>query len=212
MTANFSSATPNNPLFGSSFQVMSREFDRRNFLQLAAGLLAIRPALAAPRPVLVAYASRCGSTQEIANAIVQDLKARGCAAELRRVQDVKTLTGYRAVVLGSAVRFGKWLPEASDFVRAHQPALKALPTAFFSVHLMNSGNDEASRKARLGYTEPVRALVRPGLEAFFTGKMDSGRLTFAERMLMKFMKGHNEDRRDWTAIHAWARQLLPALA
>ena len=121
---------------------------------------------------------------------------------------VPTLAGYEAVVLGSAVRFGHWLPEAVEFVRTHQAALKRVPTAFFTVHIMHTGPDEAARKARLGYLDPVHAVIKPNAEVFFAGRMEQSRLSFTERLLFKVMKGHDADLRDWPAIHAWGQSVF----
>lgn len=191
---------------------MKSQMDRRGFLGLAAAGLGTvtlgSRALAAPdmsHRVLVVYATRCGSTLEVAQAVAQDLRGRGYTADLREVDKVNGLSGYEAVVLGSAVRFGRWLPEAVGFVRKRQAELKRVPTAFFSVHGQNLGTDEASRKNRLAYIDPVRAMVRPVAEAFFAGKLDSSRLSFGARMLCKLMKARDTDMRNWPAIHAWAQ-------
>ncbi len=183
---------------------MGSVLSRRQLFALATGA-----ALgAAPnRRILLAYATRCGSTREVAQAVLQDLKARGYAVDLCAADKAPSLAPYQAVVLGSAVRFGRWLPEAVDFVRGHQAELKRVPTFFFAVHLMNTGADETSRKARLAYLDPVRALVRPRAEAYFAGKMDVASLTFGARMMARMMKARNEDRRDWPAIHVWAKTL-----
>jgi menaquinone-dependent protoporphyrinogen oxidase len=193
---------------------MTSKLNRRVFLGASAaglGLLAVGPRCRAAelnRNVLIAYASRCGSTVEIARAVAGDLKSRGCTVDLRAVDKVAKLTGYEAVVLGSAVRYGHWLPEAVEFVRTHQAELKRVPTAFFAVHMMNTGADEASRKARLSYLEPVHAVIRPNVEVFFAGRMDLSRLSFTERLLCKVMKGRDADMRNWPAIHAWAQSVF----
>jgi menaquinone-dependent protoporphyrinogen oxidase len=191
---------------------MTPQLNRRDFFALAAAGLgaaaSASPGTQMNPKVLVAYASRCGSTLEIAQAVARDLTGRGYAVDLRVADKAVPLAGYQAVVLGSAVRFGHWLPEAVDFARRHQAELKRVSTAFFSVHIMNKGADEASRKARLAYTEPVRAIVQPGVEAFFTGKMDLSRLSFFERALGKLMKARDVDLRDWSAIHAWAHGIF----
>ena len=194
---------------------MRLEIDRRGFLGLAAtGLgaatLGSRGLIASTmnQRVLVVYASRCGSTQEVAEAVAQDLRGRGFTADVRPADRVTGLGGYGAVVLGSAVRFGRWLPEAVDLVRRRQAELKRLPTAFFTVHCQNLGADAASRKNRLAYIDPVRALVKPNAEAFFAGKLDSSRLSFGARMLCKLMKATDRDLREWPVIHTWARGIF----
>ncbi len=192
---------------------MTSTLNRRRFLACTGAALASAGPLSALQTkvkpkILLAYASKCGSTLEVAQAIARDLESRGQAVDLFKAEKTTRVAGYDAVIVGSAVRFGKWLPDAVDFVRLRQTELKRLPTAFFSVHMMNTGTDDASRKARLAYTQPVRTLVSPGSEAFFAGKMDMGKLSFTERLLCKVMKGRNEDRRDWPAIHAWAAGLF----
>ncbi len=193
---------------------MKSELNRRDFLGAAgAGLMALSPLCrAASTPVhgkvLVAYASRCGSTADIARAVAEDLKRRAPAVDLLPADKVASLAGYEAVVLGSAVRFGHWLPEAVDFVRAHQAALRRVPTAFFTVHIMNTGPDEAARKARLAYLDPVHALMKPNFEVFFAGRMEQSRLSFTERLLVKVMRGHDADLRDWSAIHGWGQSVF----
>jgi menaquinone-dependent protoporphyrinogen oxidase len=189
---------------------VNAKLSRRDFLGAAAAGLA-SSAFAAPPKILVAYATRCGSTREIAQAVAQDLRGRGCTVDLRVADKVAALSGYEAVALASAVRFGKWLPEAVEFVRRHQAGLKQIPTAFVAVHMLNTGADPASRKARFAYLDPARALVKPSVEAYFAGKMDMSRLSFSERLLCKIMKGRDADLRDWPAIHSWARNVFAPL-
>lgn len=155
--------------------------------------------------ILIAYASRCGSTTEVAQAIAQDFTNRGFKADVRSAESVTSVSAYGAVVVASAVRFGRWLPPAVAFARGHQSELKSIPLAFLTVHLMNTGTDEKSRAARESYTNEARALVQPCVEVFFAGKMDTSKLSFSERMLGKVMGAKNTDQRNWPAIHAWAR-------
>jgi len=158
--------------------------------------------------VLIAYASKCGSTGEVAAAIAEELTARGKAVDVRLVQNVSTLNGYQAVIVGSAIRMGQWLPEAVEFVETHQQALRQLPTAFFTVHMMNLGDDETSRKNRLAYLDPVRKIMTPQQEVFFAGKMDMARLSFLDRLIAKAVKATDADLRDWQAIRNWAQTIL----
>jgi menaquinone-dependent protoporphyrinogen oxidase len=61
--------------------------------------------------ILVTYASQGGATAGVAEAIGQTLTSRGVAVFVRPVREVIDLHAYRAVVIGSAVHSGKWLPE-----------------------------------------------------------------------------------------------------
>lgn len=159
--------------------------------------------------VLVAYASKCGSTGEVAQAIAQTLCERGMTVDVRRVDEVSDVEAYDAFVVGSAIRMGSWLGEAKRFVETNVATLNAAPTAFFTVHMLNLDDSEESRAARAAYVAPVHAIVQPQAEAFFAGKLDLDRMSFVDRMISKMMKATNEDKRDWAAIEAWAGEFMP---
>lgn len=154
--------------------------------------------------ILVAYATRAGSTAEIAAAIGESLAARGYAVDVQPVKSQPDLAGYTAVVLGSAIRMGAWLPEAVNYVKANQATLSALPVALFTVHMLNTGADEASQAARRAYLNAVRPLLPDAEEVYFEGKMDFSRLSFLDRTIAKMVKAVEADRRDWAKIRAWA--------
>jgi menaquinone-dependent protoporphyrinogen oxidase len=160
--------------------------------------------------ILVTYATRAGSTAEVAEAIGQVLSANGAAVDVRPVQKVTDIDGYSAMIVGSAVRIGKWLPEAVDFVAKNQSRLNGRPVAIFSVHLSHVGNDEADQKARLAYTASVRQVLTPRAEVFFAGKMDFTKLSWLDRVMMSG-KTQERDLRDWDAIRAWTNGLGPTL-
>lgn len=156
---------------------------------------------------LVTYVTRSGSTAEIAQVIAKSLSEQGTSVDLLPLKDVKDLQSYRAVILGCAVRMGQWLPEAVRFVEQNQERLSQIPTAFFAVHLMNMGSDSASQKARLAYLDPVRKLVTPQKEAFFTGIGDWKKVSFMDGLIGKAVKAPQGDFRDWKVIRAWSQEL-----
>ncbi len=158
--------------------------------------------------VLVTYASRAGSTKEIAESIAADLTSRGFTVDLLPVKQVRGLDGYSAIVTGSAVRMGSWLPEAAKFVRENAVALNRVPTAFFSVHLMNLGSDVTSRKARDAYLDTVRKHVQPRHEGLFAGVGDMAKVSFIEGLIGRMVKSPEGDFRDWKAIHSWAAEIF----
>jgi len=158
------------------------------------------------RRILVGYATRTGSTVGVAQAIGRVLGTRGFGVDVQPLREGPRLDGYDAVVLGSAVNGGAWLPEAVGFVRDRQDALVRVPVALFCVHIMNLGEDEKARKRRLAYLDPVRALVRPVDEAFFAGVGPDARNTslIARWAFRAFGGGGEGDLRNWDAIRAWA--------
>jgi menaquinone-dependent protoporphyrinogen oxidase len=160
-----------------------------------------------PDAVLVAYATRTGSTAEVATAIAEELRSRGLNVDLAEVTAAESVRSYQAVVLGSAVNGGRWLPEAVDFVKSNQDALRTIPVAVFSLHIMNAGDDERSRRKRTAYLDEVRPIFRPVDEAFFLGiGPDPKKDSWLARWFFRRFGGAGEgDCRDWTKIREWAR-------
>ncbi len=161
---------------------------------------------------LITYATRAGSTPEIAAAIGETLAVRGFKVDVKPVKVKPDLSGYDAVILGSAIRVGNWLPEMVDYIKANHAALQALPVAIFTVHMLNLGEDEISRAARTTYTAPIRQIINPTDEAFFAGKIDYATLSFLDRLMTMAVQKQTGaaigDKRDWNKIHAWAEKAL----
>jgi len=168
--------------------------------------------------VLVAYASDCGSTGEVAESIGQVLCDNGTAVDVRLVENVKDLSSYQAAVIGSAVHSSKWLPEAIKFVETNQKVLSQLHVAYFLTCLtLYKSNDVTRRRAR-SYLDPVLDAVpqvKPVDIGLFAGVLDYSKLSFMVRMVMKSKmkkKGVPEgDHRNWDDIRAWANGLGPKL-
>lgn len=167
--------------------------------------------------ILITYASRAGSTTEIAEAIGKTLTQCGMQVEVFPMQEVKDLSPYCAVVAGSAIRKSKWLPEAMQFVQTHRAELAKKPFATFTVCItLALSNSDPYRQAVTKWIESVRAQVKPVSEGLFAGMLDFSNLPFnwdtvklrAVVALGIFPKG---DRRDWNAIRSWAESLSPLL-
>ena len=160
--------------------------------------------------ILVAYASKCGSTSEVAQVIGQTLANSGNKVDVRPINDVGDLSPYQAVILGSTIRVAQWLPETSKFVETNQQALSQIPTAYFTVCMtLSQDNEENCRKAA-AFLDPVRQIAKPVEEGLFAGKMDYGKLSFVDQLLVTKVKQIPEgDFRNWQAIKTWA-QALPA--
>jgi menaquinone-dependent protoporphyrinogen oxidase len=157
--------------------------------------------------VLIAYASKCGSTGEIARALAAELTKRGKSVDVQLANKVNALDGYGAVIVGSAIRMGSWLPEAVQFVERNAAALKQLPTAFFTTHMLNADDSAESRAARAAYLDSVHKFMTAQSEVFFTGKLEMAKMSWFDRFISQAMKAKDEDKRDWGAIRAWAQTL-----
>ena len=161
----------------------------------------------ATKKILVAYATRAGSTSEVADAIAKAL-AEGAQVEIKPVTNVKNVNGYRAVVLGSAVIKGNVLPEALEFVKRYKTELKSIPVAYFIVCMTLKENTEEKRKKANAYLDPLRAEVIPVDTGLFGGKLDYSKLGSVDYIIVKYFIGEPEgDYRDWNAIKEWANEL-----
>lgn len=166
--------------------------------------------------ILVTYASRLGATAGVAEAIGKILAEGGMPVDVLPMHAVKDLTPYRAVVAGSAIRGGQWLPEAMQFVRIHQAALSQKPFAAFLVCMTLAMPKGDYREHVATWLEPVRLLVKPVSEGLFAGALDISKVpSIGDRLKFRLsvtMGVWSEgDHRDWGAIRLWAESLPPLL-
>lgn len=156
--------------------------------------------------VLVACASRHGSTSEIAAAIGGRLRAAGIDVDVLGVHEVDTAYPYDAYVLGSAVYMGSWLRDARRFVDEHLELLRTRPVWLFS-----SGPVGDSGVDTFDATE-LSADLRAVDHRHFDGKLDHEHLRLGERALVRAMRVPDGDYRDWAAIETWAAEVARTLA
>ncbi|MCZ7554201.1 MAG: hypothetical protein M5U05_16750 [Anaerolineales bacterium] len=158
--------------------------------------------------VLVTYATRAGSTMEIAHRIATELEERDFAVNICPIKRVTSLVGYSHVVIGSAIRMGSPLPEITHFVEEYHSELRGIPLACFAVYLQHDGQDETSRKARLAYLNPIRNLLSLQYEAFFTGVYDPTKVPSIDAVIGNIAKTPVGDFRDWAAIKDWGQSIF----
>lgn len=158
--------------------------------------------------VLIAYASAAGSTAEVAEAIGQELRDLGADVEVRAAKELKDLSAYKAVIVGTGIRMGKLFSDATKFVEKNQNTLRQVPVALFVVCMTMKDDTEESRRTVTAYLDPLREMVEPVEVGLFAGALDYSRLRFPWSQLMKAAKNEvpEGDFRDWAAIRAWARR------
>ncbi len=166
--------------------------------------------------ILVAYASRLGSTFGVAQAIGKTLTESGAQVDVLPMQDVRDLAPYHAVIAGSAIRGGAWLPEAMQFVQTHRAELAEKPFAAFLVCMTLGMSNGKYREHVATWLEPVRALVKPASEGLFAGALDISKIpSFSDRLKFRLSVAlgvwKEGDHRDWNAIRAWADGVRPLL-
>jgi menaquinone-dependent protoporphyrinogen oxidase len=162
--------------------------------------------------VLVAAASRHGATTELAAAIADGIRlALGRAGEVipRRPHEVADVSGYDAVVLGSAVYFGHWLEDAHDLLLRCAPALWERPVWLFSSGPV--GVPGRPPEALLDVDEELR-LARAREHRVFSGRIERDRLPLGERAMLAALRAPEGDFRDWAAAQEWGAEIGRVLA
>src|SRR5512136_1221382 len=156
------------------------------------------------RSILLAYATRYGSTQEVAETITAALREAGFEVDVQPMQEVKTLANYDAVVLGAAIYNARWHPDAHQFLSQHQESLNTRPVVIFALGPL-SASDAAKRNSRRQLDKELGKYpwLKPAAVEVFAGKYDPSKpgMGFFERLLPA------RDYRDWNAIRTWATAL-----
>lgn len=164
------------------------------------------------KSILVAYGSWAGSTAEVADFVGRTLAEGGARVDVKPVDSVKSLDGYAAIVIGSAIRVGKVKPEVMDFVKDHASEIKKIPAAYFIVCMTMKDDTPENRRTVNAYLDPLREVLGPFDAGLFAGKMDYAKLGFFARMAVQyFVKVPQGDFRNWEAIGSWARSVYPKL-
>lgn len=156
--------------------------------------------------VLVTFASKHGSTAQVAERIAHALLGSGAKVDVLPVREVDDVARYEAVVLGSSVYFGKWATEAIRFVDHNRTALAERSVWLFSVGPL--GDQPRSDPAEVSC---LAALIKAEDHHLFAGALNVSELSLLERVIAKGVKAPAGDFRDWSEIDSWgmtiARQL-----
>lgn len=168
----------------------------------------------ATRKVLVAYATRLNSTLDIAEEIEKTLTKAGASVELHHIEAVEDVSQYDAVIIGSAIRVGKWLPEAVNFLVRFREELRQIPVAFFTVCITMSEDTPENRQLVMGYMQELKTAtpeVYPVDIGLFAGKLYPKELSWLLRQYIRIAKIPTGDYRNWDAVRNWSRRVYPKL-
>lgn len=157
--------------------------------------------------VLVAYASKHGSTREIAEVIGESLRETGLEVDVRAAAEVDDLGPYDAVVLGSALYSAHWQRDANRFVRRHRAELPQRPVWLFSSGPLDWSADRADIPLAEHVARDVEPIGARGHRTF-GGRLLPDTPGIEPHILATHPTG---DFRNWTAIRAWAREIAGAL-
>lgn len=149
--------------------------------------------------VLVAYASKHGSTAAIAETIARELRRCGLMVDCEPAAAVEDVTEYDGVILGSAIYVGRWLADGQGFLRRHEDDLVDMPVWLFSSGPIADPEDDEPRQDVLP-SRIARCAARIGARghATFGGALRPGTPGVVEHFLPK------GDWRDQDRIRGWA--------
>lgn len=156
--------------------------------------------------ILVAYASKHGSTEEVARTIGAVVGDAGHDVDIRDAADVTDVEPYDAVILGAPLYTGRWHAAARTFLRRQRAALEGRPLAVFALGPLTLAEQQVadSRKQLLNALAHLK--VSPELVTIFGGVVDPAKLHFPLNRMAK------TDARDWSEIEAWAIQVALEIA
>ena len=167
--------------------------------------------------ILVAYASKYGSTQEVAETVAATLREGGADVDIQPMRKVRVLTEYSAIVLGAPLYIGRWHKDAQRFLSLHQEALTQRPLALFTLGPTRMDEDEwQGVRTQLDQELAKYPWLKPVAVELVGGRYDPARLRFPDSLLASLPASplHGmpaSDARDWPAIRAWAGNLAARL-
>ena len=171
-----------------------------------------------PEKFLVTYSTRTGSTKGVAEIIGNTLSQMGERVDVIPMNEINDLSNYKAVIAGSAIQAGKWLPEALSFIQTYKHDLSKKPFAAFLVCMtlaMPKGDNYHEMVS--GWLEPVRSQLPTISEGLFKGMLDikkipsvSDRVKF--RISVMFGVWKEGDHRDSEKIQTWTKNLKSKLS
>jgi menaquinone-dependent protoporphyrinogen oxidase len=159
--------------------------------------------------VLVTVASRHGGTREMGTAVAGVL--RGAGHEVAEVEpdDVDSLDGYDAVVLGSAVYVGRLAAALRELVDRLPAQLAARPVWLFWSGPVGEPPVPATEPDDVGV---VARRVGARDVACFAGRLERSELGLAERALVAMIDAEPGDFRDFAEVEEWAASVAGGLA
>ena len=167
------------------------------------------------KKALIVFDTVSGSTGEMAEIIRDEMK--DTSVNIYRVDDIKSLDGYDAVIIGSPIRFGGFTAKIKKFIKKYWNELssKKIILYFSSLYIINLKEDKqpavtlyidptlkmrtiSKKDATLmdkahsigGYYQTIlkqTSGIIPESVAFFNGRLDLQKLNFFLRLFMKIV-------------------------
>ncbi len=158
------------------------------------------------RKVLVTYATKYGTTREIAEEIAAALTGAGLDTDIIPVMEVGIIDAYDAVVIGSPLYMGKILVEAREFCKQYKPYLEGKWIAFF-VSGIAVCKGENNNEAMLEAIDAMSEYVKIEEKGTFGGRLSMDRLSESDMQLATIAGAPEGDFLDMENVRAWAKEI-----
>lgn len=166
-----------------------------------------------PSKVLIAYSTKYGSTQGVAESIAEVLRGKYFTIDLLPAREVKDLDEYEAVILGTAMYAGQILADTRKFITRFDSKLKEIPSVLFILGPLSNNPQEvhgvqiqyAANQKKFPWYSPLNVQI-------FAGALDLKKLRFPDSLIKLYRSSpknpmRSQDSRDWKAIQSWAAKL-----
>ena len=158
--------------------------------------------------ILVTAATRHGSTREIATLIAALLDDAGLEADVVEPDDVVSLAGYDAAVIGSAVYLGRWLEPARQAIERCRGEFAGRRVWLFSCGPLG---DPAQPDGEPSDVEALQMATGAIDHRVFPGRLIKSELGLGERVVVAGVRAPYGDYRPWDDITTWARGIANRL-
>jgi menaquinone-dependent protoporphyrinogen oxidase len=158
--------------------------------------------------VLIAAASRHGTTAEMAEFLGAALRSRHVDAVVADAGAVEDVAAYDAVVIGSGVYVGHWLAPAKDLIRRCGHQLQTRPVWLFSSGPLGDPPKPIEEPVDVAHLVEMSGARQ---HRIFAGCLNRALLGAAERTMVRVVKAPEGDFREWDALDAWAEEIAVAL-
>ncbi len=174
---------------------------------------------------LVAYGTKYGSTEKVAEEISSVIRDGGSAATVLDLRSRKHLDidGFDLVIVGSGICIGSWSKGAQRFLEENRGKLAGKRVALFACSgdmIFGRSTIEECQRMYLDDVAKKYGIENPVSTALFGGEMDFDKYGFLVKAVLKKVGASKNledkgvdlskpyDFRDWDEIRRWAKSLL----
>ena len=165
--------------------------------------------------ILVVYASGYGSTAEVAQAIGGHLTREEISVTVKQLPFSECLDQYDAVVVGSAIRYDRWMPAAKAFVLNNKDTLERIPVAYFFCCLTLAQRTKETENKANQYAYQLYNLaerINPSSIGQFAGVLDIAKMPLLLRIIFRIFGAiiglKPGDYRNWQEIQQWSDDFM----